>query len=104
MSAPIGVALIGSGIFAREEHLVRRAMLTSRTIAGESGADQNSLQPGILATPSLSLKAVYSRSLESAAKLCEPLREKVDWYSVYSNHNCLLWEQFVLTTCGRCRD
>ncbi|KAL9082789.1 MAG: hypothetical protein Q9159_006165 [Coniocarpon cinnabarinum] len=58
MFAPIGVALIGSGIFAREEHL-----------------------PAILDTPSLSLKAVYSRTLESAAKLSEPLHEKIDWYS-----------------------
>lgn len=54
----IGVALIGSGIFAKEEHL-----------------------PAILATPSLSLKAVYSRSLASAAALSATLSQKVDWYS-----------------------
>ncbi|KAJ1568950.1 hypothetical protein HK405_011881 [Cladochytrium tenue] len=42
----IGVALIGAGIFAREEHL-----------------------PAIQACPLLALKAVYSRSHESAAAL-----------------------------------
>ncbi|KAB8360821.1 hypothetical protein FH972_024555 [Carpinus fangiana] len=56
--SPIGVAIIGSGIFAKEQHL-----------------------PAVLATPSLSLKAVYSRSLKSAATLCEKLAQKVDWYS-----------------------
>ncbi|PSK42976.1 hypothetical protein B9Z65_6930 [Elsinoe australis] len=42
----IGVAILGSGIFVREEHL-----------------------PAVLATPSLSLKAIYSRSASSAKKL-----------------------------------
>lgn len=46
----IGVAIIGSGIFAKEEHL-----------------------PAIQATPSLALKAVYSRSLKSAQALTENL-------------------------------
>lgn len=58
MTAPVGVALIGAGIFAREEHL-----------------------PAILATPALSLKAIYSRTLASAATASEPLTEKIDWYS-----------------------
>lgn len=53
----IGIALIGSGIFAKEEHL-----------------------PAIQATPSLSLKAVYSRSLKSAKELSEKLSD-VDLYS-----------------------
>ena len=53
----IGVAIIGSGIFAKEEHL-----------------------PAIQATPSLSLKAVYSRSLKSAQALSEKL-SGVDLYS-----------------------
>lgn len=53
----IGIALIGSGIFAKEEHL-----------------------PAIQATPSLSLKAVYSRSLKSAQALSEKL-SGVDLYS-----------------------
>jgi predicted dehydrogenase len=53
----IGVALIGSGIFAKEEHL-----------------------PAIQATPSLSLKAVYSRSLKSAQALAEQLSD-VELYS-----------------------
>ncbi|PNS19196.1 hypothetical protein CAC42_2373 [Sphaceloma murrayae] len=42
----IGVAILGSGIFVREEHL-----------------------PAVLATPSLALKAIYSRSAASAKKL-----------------------------------
>lgn len=46
----IGIALIGSGIFAKEEHL-----------------------PAIQDAPSLSLKAVYSRSLKSATALSEKL-------------------------------
>lgn len=53
----IGIALIGSGIFAKEEHL-----------------------PAIQATPALSLKAVYSRSLNSAQTLAEKL-ENVELYS-----------------------
>ncbi|KAF2126471.1 NAD(P)-binding protein [Dothidotthia symphoricarpi CBS 119687] len=53
----IGVALIGSGIFAKEEHL-----------------------PAIQATSVLSLKAVYSRSLKSARTLSENL-ENVELYS-----------------------
>lgn len=42
----VGIALIGSGIFAKEEHL-----------------------PAISATPSLALKAIYSRKLASAQAL-----------------------------------
>jgi len=53
----IGVAIIGSGIFAKEEHL-----------------------PAIQDTPSLSLKAVYSRSLKSAKALSEKLSD-VELYS-----------------------
>ncbi|KAF2004346.1 NAD(P)-binding protein [Amniculicola lignicola CBS 123094] len=47
---PIGIALIGSGIFAQEQHL-----------------------PAITATPSLTLKAIYSRTLKSAQALGEGL-------------------------------
>jgi hypothetical protein len=53
----IDIALIGSGIFAKEEHL-----------------------PAIQDTPSLSLKAVYSRSLKSAKTLSEKLSD-VEIYS-----------------------
>lgn len=53
----IGIALIGSGIFAKEEHL-----------------------PAIKLVPSLELKAVYSRSLKSAKALSENL-SNVDLYS-----------------------
>jgi predicted dehydrogenase len=52
-----GIALIGSGIFAKEEHL-----------------------PAIQATPLLSLKAIYSRSLKSAKALSENLSD-VELYS-----------------------
>jgi len=54
----IGVAIIGSGIFAKEEHL-----------------------PAIQATPALRLKAVYSRSMTSARSLAENLAE----VTVYSD-------------------
>jgi predicted dehydrogenase len=54
----VGIALIGSGIFAKEEHL-----------------------PAIHAASSLvTLKALYSRSLKSAKTLSENLSE-VDLYS-----------------------
>jgi predicted dehydrogenase len=53
----IGIALIGSGIFAKEEHL-----------------------PAIQDTPILSLKAIYSRSLKSAKSLSENLSD-VEVYS-----------------------
>ncbi|EUC32122.1 hypothetical protein COCCADRAFT_99511 [Bipolaris zeicola 26-R-13] len=53
----IGIALIGSGIFAKEEHL-----------------------PAIQDAPVLSLKAVYSRSLKSAQSLSEKL-SGIDLYS-----------------------
>lgn len=53
----VGIALVGSGIFATEEHL-----------------------PAIQSTPALSLKAVYSRSLESAKALSEKL-PNVEIYS-----------------------
>jgi predicted dehydrogenase len=52
-----GIALIGSGIFAKEEHL-----------------------PAIQATPLLNLVAIYSRSLKSAQTLSEKL-SSVDLYS-----------------------
>lgn len=52
-----GIALVGSGIFAKEEHL-----------------------PAIRSTQLLVLKAVYSRSLKSAKSLSENLSD-VDLYS-----------------------
>ncbi|KAI9882257.1 MAG: hypothetical protein M1823_005995 [Watsoniomyces obsoletus] len=53
----LGVALVGSGIFAREEHL-----------------------PAIQKTPHLTLRAVYSRSLKSAEALAAGTPE-IDLYS-----------------------
>ncbi|PWY63592.1 oxidoreductase family, NAD-binding Rossmann fold protein [Aspergillus eucalypticola CBS 122712] len=46
MSSPIGVAIVGSGIFAKEEHL-----------------------PILTTSPLFTLKAIYSRSLKSAESL-----------------------------------
>ncbi|KAF2156683.1 NAD(P)-binding protein, partial [Myriangium duriaei CBS 260.36] len=55
----IGVAILGSGIFVREEHL-----------------------PAVLATPTLSLKAIYSRTHTSAQNLVQSANLKnVDLYS-----------------------
>ncbi|KAH8839475.1 hypothetical protein MCOR27_011560 [Pyricularia oryzae] len=59
--APIGIALIGGGIFIKQAHI-----------------------PAVLATPSLEVKAVYSRSLKSAkesAALLPNGGEGVDLYS-----------------------
>ena len=52
-----GIALVGSGIFVREEHL-----------------------PAVLATPLLNLKAIYSRSLASAKAVSTHLSD-IDLYS-----------------------
>ncbi|KAJ2896794.1 oxidoreductase family protein [Zalerion maritima] len=58
--APVGVALVGGGIFAKEEHL-----------------------PAILASPLLSLRAIYSRSLKSAKDTASAITDssKPDLYS-----------------------
>ncbi|KAH7026048.1 oxidoreductase [Microdochium trichocladiopsis] len=60
--APLGIAIVGSGIFVREQHL-----------------------PAALATPLLTIKAIWSRSLssaEQAAKLIpEGSQAAVDLYS-----------------------
>ncbi|KAK5167727.1 uncharacterized protein LTR77_007426 [Saxophila tyrrhenica] len=58
MSDPTGVSIIGSGIFVKEQHL-----------------------PAVLACPSLSLKAIYSRSLASAKSVSSSLSNPVDLYS-----------------------
>ncbi|KAF2225909.1 oxidoreductase-like protein family [Elsinoe ampelina] len=59
----IGVAILGSGIFVREEHL-----------------------PAVLATPALSLKAIFSRSAASANKLVsEASLSDIEIYSSDSN-------------------
>ncbi len=58
-----GIALVGSGIFVKEEHL-----------------------PAVLATPLLSLKAIYSRSLSSAQAVSSHLSD-IDLYSEDSDKN-----------------
>ena len=57
MNGKIGVAIIGSGIFVREEHL-----------------------PAVQQCPDLKLKAIYSRSLKSAKSVSEDLQD-VQLYS-----------------------
>lgn len=71
----IGVAILGGGIFAREEHkvgkqssLLQKFLLTSWN------------QPAVEASKELTLKAVYSRSLKSARTL-EVDESQVDLYS-----------------------
>merc|ERR1711939_1133841 len=63
MSAKIGVAIIGSGIFVKEEHL-----------------------PAVQACEQLDLKAIYSRSLKSAQAVSESLSQ-IDLYSDDSAQN-----------------
>lgn len=61
MSSPKGIALVGGGIFIKEQHL-----------------------PAVLATPLLSLKAIYSRSLKSAQSTLDLVPKEhspVDLYS-----------------------
>jgi predicted dehydrogenase len=66
----IGVAIIGSGIFVQDEHLV--------SIATRSPPPRlTPFKPAVQATSQLTLKAVYSRSLKSA----QALNLKVDLYS-----------------------
>ncbi|KAF8243262.1 NAD(P)-binding protein [Wilcoxina mikolae CBS 423.85] len=64
MSAPIGLALLGSGIFAREQHL-----------------------PAILSSPSFHLKAIYSRTASSATSLASSASLDVDIYSSESSND-----------------
>ncbi|KAI0965069.1 hypothetical protein F4678DRAFT_344402 [Xylaria arbuscula] len=67
MAAPLGIALIGGGIFAREQHV-----------------------PAALACPLVSVKAVWSRSLNSAegtAKLLADAGTQVEVHSTESGSN-----------------
>ncbi|KAI1423680.1 hypothetical protein F5Y12DRAFT_716073 [Xylaria sp. FL1777] len=67
MAAPLGIALIGGGIFARERHV-----------------------PAALACPLVSVKAVWSRSLNSAeatAKLLTDAGTHVEVYSAESGQD-----------------
>ncbi|KAF8542188.1 hypothetical protein BDD12DRAFT_916357 [Trichophaea hybrida] len=66
MTTPIGLALLGSGIFAREQHL-----------------------PAILSCPSIHLKAIYSRTTSSAASLASSASLDVDIYSSEESINDL---------------
>ncbi|KAI0431238.1 hypothetical protein F5Y09DRAFT_202937 [Xylaria sp. FL1042] len=61
MAAPLGIALVGGGIFAREQHL-----------------------PAALACPLVSVKAVWSRSLKSAQGIADLLADEGNTVEVYS--------------------
>lgn len=69
---------VDPGIFAQNQHLVRPERASPSPNPTRANA---STKPAILATPSLSLKAVYSRTLASAAALTANLPQKVDWYT-----------------------
>lgn len=55
--APIGIAILGAGIFAREEH-----------------------KPAVDACKDFELKAVYSKSKKSAASMLEGLFPRLERY------------------------
>lgn len=76
MATPI--ALIGSGIFAKEQHLV---YLPPPIHTGSTNTTANNTQPAIKATPLLTLKAIYSRSLASAESLAAEASDDVELYS-----------------------
>ncbi|KAI9713098.1 MAG: hypothetical protein M1820_001083 [Bogoriella megaspora] len=67
----IGVGIVGSGIFVREEHL--------QTHPNQKPPSQ----PAVLSTPTLNLRAIYSRSSASAAALQQtsPKTTSIDIYS-----------------------
>ncbi|KAG6016825.1 hypothetical protein E4U43_003042 [Claviceps pusilla] len=78
--APIGVALIGGGIFVKNEHLIPpQAYVAART-------DDELPQPAVLKCDKLSLKAIFSRSLKSAQETANlvPDNATVDLYSADS--------------------
>jgi predicted dehydrogenase len=71
----IGVAIIGGGIFVREEHLVSTILICIVMIQNKL---LTPLEPAVQAASSyLTLKAIYSRSIKSA----KALEAKVDLYS-----------------------
>lgn len=75
------IALIGSGIFAKEEHAVRTLQIAFLGFKSTVQLTRTSvLQPAIRATPLLTLKVVYSRSLKSAQALASDLSD-VELYS-----------------------
>jgi len=79
----IGVAIIGGGKQAIHRHLVPvRTRLTHwvfHFLAGIFAKEEH--LPAVLAASNLSLKAIYSRSLNSVATLTEGLAQKVEFYS-----------------------
>ncbi|KAI0206802.1 hypothetical protein F4808DRAFT_466749 [Astrocystis sublimbata] len=64
MAAPLGIALIGGGLFMKEQHL-----------------------PAVLACPSLSVKAVWSRSSKSAQETAKLLADAGIEVEVYSSES-----------------
>ncbi|KAG6021857.1 hypothetical protein E4U41_002377 [Claviceps citrina] len=74
--APVGIALIGGGIFVKNEHLEILPVFRGR-------ADTGIRQPAVLKCEQLSLKAIFSRSLKSAEETADlvPGDATVDLYS-----------------------
>ncbi|KAI1162983.1 hypothetical protein F5B18DRAFT_353378 [Nemania serpens] len=64
MAAPLGIALVGGGIFVKEQHL-----------------------PAALASPLVSVKAVWSRSLKSAEETAKLLADAGTTSEVYSSES-----------------
>ncbi|KAI9831313.1 MAG: hypothetical protein M1819_005087 [Sarea resinae] len=77
----IGVAMIGSGIFARAQHLVSNKLSQSVDIPSTF---LTLSQPAIEACPLLSLKAIYSRTHSSAQKLAADAAASSD-IAIYSD-------------------
>ncbi|KAI1156984.1 hypothetical protein F4825DRAFT_141882 [Nemania diffusa] len=64
MAVPLGIALVGGGIFIKEQHL-----------------------PAVLACPLVSVKAVWSRSLKSAEETAKILADGGTTVDVYSSES-----------------
>ncbi|POS75411.1 oxidoreductase family protein [Diaporthe helianthi] len=81
---PAPIAIIGGGIFVKEQHLVCDSLHQFRHSIPNIILTQDPTQPAVLATPLLSLKAIYSRSLKSAKETSQLLpasHSAVDLYS-----------------------
>ncbi|KAK8913239.1 hypothetical protein H634G_08524 [Metarhizium anisopliae BRIP 53293] len=77
MTQPIGVAIIGSGLFVKAEHLVsplpKPAPSSCHLVRKKANARHN--QPAVLGNARLDLKALYSRSLKSAQETAGQIKD-----------------------------